>query len=142
MTLAEKLAKAIHAAEEDPGYWIDIAVTDFTHDLHDRMRRCDISQGELARRMGTSRPYVTKLLSGGNFTLQTMVKLAMALDAVVRVRLEGNEARDAQRQVANTEKTTGLVVDLGRRRAEKKSAVVTSTKSDSGVLPLSGSWGR
>jgi transcriptional regulator with XRE-family HTH domain len=97
MTLAEKLAKALDRAEHEPDYWRDIAITDFTRDLHARMQALHISQGELARRMGTSRPYVTKLLAGSNFTLQTMVKIAMALDAVVRVRLEGNEDRSAER---------------------------------------------
>ncbi|HKV12411.1 MAG TPA: helix-turn-helix transcriptional regulator [Thermoanaerobaculia bacterium] len=93
MKLAEKLAKALEEARGSVEYWQDIAETDFTRDLHDRMAKLGISQGELARRMGTSRPYVTKLLDGGNFTLHTMVKLAMALDAVVRVRLEGKEER-------------------------------------------------
>lgn len=137
MSLAEKLAKAIRDAEDDSGYWIDIAVTDFTRDLHERMRAFDISQGELARRMGTSRPYITKLLSGGNFTLQTMVKLAMALDAVVRVRIEGNEARDVQRRAA-AEASGGTVVDLTRHREERVSAVTTG--SDSNTLPLKWSW--
>jgi transcriptional regulator with XRE-family HTH domain len=98
MTLAEKLGKALAQAEDGVDYWRDIAVTDFTRDLHARMKALGISQGELARRMGTSRPYVTKLLEGGNFTLQTMVKLATALDAVVRIRLEGREQRVAEQQ--------------------------------------------
>lgn len=93
MKPAEKLAKALREAQDGVEYWQDIAETDFTRDLHDRMAKLGISQGELARRMGTSRPYVTKLLSGGNFTLETMVKLATALDSVVRIRLEGKEER-------------------------------------------------
>jgi transcriptional regulator with XRE-family HTH domain len=112
MTSAEKLAKALEQAERSVEYWRDIAVTDFTRDLHARMNELGVSQGELARRMGTSRPYVTKLLDGGNFTLQTMVKLAMALDAVVRIRLEGKEERDAKRQAGSA-----VVIDLAEHRA-------------------------
>ncbi len=139
MSLAEKLAKVIETAEEDHNYWMDLAVTDFTHDLHERMRQLDISQGELARRMGTSRPYVTKLLSGGNFTLQTMVKLAMAIDAVVRVRLEGNEVRAAQRQTAAAvEASGGIIVDLTRRREQR---TVSTASTGSYTLPLNLSWG-
>jgi transcriptional regulator with XRE-family HTH domain len=100
MTLAEQLAKALESAEGDVDYWKDIAITDFTRELHARMGELGITQGELARRMGTSRPYITKLLAGSNFTLETMVKLAMALDAVVRVRLEGREERAAERTAA------------------------------------------
>ncbi len=67
--------------------------------------------------MGTSRPYVTKLLDGSNFTLQTMVKLAMALDAVVRIRLEGREEREAERQ-AGSAVTSGaaVIIDLAEHR--------------------------
>lgn len=100
MTLAEQLAQALESAEGDVDYWKDIAITDFTRELHARMRELGITQGELARRMGTSRPYITKLLAGSNFTLETMVKLAMGLDAVVRVRLEGREERAAERWTA------------------------------------------
>jgi transcriptional regulator with XRE-family HTH domain len=100
MNPAEKLSKALGEAEESVEYWLDIAVTDFTRDLHARMAELGVSQGELARRMGTSRPYVTKLLEGGNFTLQTMVKLAMALDAVVRIRLESRAERAEVREAA------------------------------------------
>ena len=100
MSLADKLANSLEQAERDPDYWRDIAVTDFTREVHARMQELGISQGELARRMGTSRPNVTKLLSGSNFTLQTMVRIAMALDAVVRIQIEGNERRAAQRRRA------------------------------------------
>lgn len=113
MSLADKLANSLEQAERDPDYWRDIAVTDFTRELHARMQELGISQGELARRMGTSRPNVTKLLSGSNFTLQTMVRLAMALDSVVRVELEGNEKRAAQRRRATaTAANPAVIVDL------------------------------
>jgi transcriptional regulator with XRE-family HTH domain len=113
MSLADKLANSLEQAERDPDYWRDIAVTDFTREVHARMQELGISQGELARRMGTSRPNVTKLLSGSNFTLQTMVRIAMALDAVVRVELEGNEKRSAQRRrAAATAANPAVIVDL------------------------------
>jgi len=92
MSLREKFAKLIMAAETSMDYWRDVAVSDFTRDLHARMERMSITHAELAARMGTSRPYVTKLLSGGNFTLETMVKLAMALDGVVRIQIEDCDA--------------------------------------------------
>jgi transcriptional regulator with XRE-family HTH domain len=123
MTPAEKLAKAVERAERSVEYWRDIATTDFTRDLHARMKELGISQGELARRMGTSRPYVTKLLDGSNFTLQTMVKLAMALDAVVRIRLEGKEEREAERQAASAAMTgAAVVIDLAEHRADDEAA--------------------
>jgi len=92
MSLRDKFAKLITAAQTSVPYWRDIAISDFTRDLHARMERMGITHTELAARMGTSRPYVTKLLSGGNFTLETMVKLAMALDGAVRIQIEDRDA--------------------------------------------------
>lgn len=91
MSLREKFAHLVETAQSSTAYWRDIAITDFVRDLHARMTRMNVSHAELAARMGTSRPYVTKLLNGGNFTLETMVKLATALDGVVRVHIEDRD---------------------------------------------------
>lgn len=108
----DKYAAMIQEAEESVDYWKDIALTDFARDLHERMRTQKISSAELARRMGTSKSYVSQMLDGGNFTLQTMVKVAMALGAVVRIRLEGKEER-----AATTAQSSAVVVDLAQHRA-------------------------
>ena len=86
---SEILAEAARSVD----YWQDVAQTDFAREMHCRMKERGISAAELARRMGTSKAYVSQLLDGGNFTLLTMVKVAMALGAVVRVQLEGQEER-------------------------------------------------
>lgn len=91
----EKYAAILTEAEQSPDFWQDVALTDFSREMHQRMKELGISASELARRMGTSKAYVSQLLSGGNFTLQTMVKIAMALESVVRVRLEPQEKRKA-----------------------------------------------
>jgi transcriptional regulator with XRE-family HTH domain len=101
-SLSEQFADLLRRSEGSEEYWLDIAISDFAQDLHARMRELGVTHKELAERMGTSRPYVTKLLSGGNFTLQTMVKLAMALDAVVRIRLQGREHRAVERETAGS----------------------------------------
>lgn len=80
-------------AESSVEYWTDVAVNDFARELHELMKRRNVSNAELARRLGVERQYISKLLGGANVTLQTMVKLAMALDGVVRVRLEQREDR-------------------------------------------------
>ena len=92
MSLRDKFALLIEAAETSVEYWRDIAITDFTRDLHARLQRKGLSHADVAVRMGTSRPYVTRLLNGGNFTLETMVKLAMALDGVIRVHIADRDA--------------------------------------------------
>lgn len=54
--------------------------------VHSRIQQLGISQAELARRMGVSRPMVTKLLAGdSNFQLKTLLRLADALDMELMV---------------------------------------------------------
>jgi transcriptional regulator with XRE-family HTH domain len=112
-SLSETFADLLQRAELAEDYWLDMAISDFSRELHARMEAMGVTHRELAKRMGTSRPYVTKLLSGGNFTLQTMVKLAMALDAVVRVRLEDRGKR--AEQLPNPSTVGATVVNIATR---------------------------
>lgn len=75
-------------AQQRDDFWIEAAILEVTEAVTRRMDELAISQSELARRLGTSPAYVTKLLRGrANFTLATIVKLARALDCAVSVRL-------------------------------------------------------
>ena len=67
-------------AERRPEYWEEGAILDFTEALHVAMDEQGMTRAELARRLGTSQAYITRVLSGNaNFTLKTMSKLAFAL---------------------------------------------------------------
>jgi len=84
----EKYRRFIHEAQSSVDYWVDIPITEFGEDVCRLMEEQGVSRAELARRLGTSRAYVTKLLGGNaNFTLQTMAKVAMALGAAVHVHV-------------------------------------------------------
>lgn len=84
----ERYRQLLDRAESSPDYWREAAVIEFTEGLCRRMEEKKISKAELARRMGTSRAYVTRLLAGeANFTLGTMVKLALAVDGSLEVRI-------------------------------------------------------
>lgn len=86
---ADSYSAMLAEARQSVDYWQDVAQTDFAREVHRRMKDMGVSPAELARRMGTSKAYVSQLLDGGNFTLLTMVKIAMALGSVVRIHLEG-----------------------------------------------------
>jgi transcriptional regulator with XRE-family HTH domain len=82
--------------EDHPlSYWVTLARMGFENDLHRLFNELGISRAELAKRLGTSPEYVTKVLNGsaGNFQLSTMTKWARALGAIVQIRLikEGEE---------------------------------------------------
>ena len=52
------------------------------------MQRQGVTRAELARRLGTSQAYITRVLSGNaNFTLKTMARLAHALGMQLDVGL-------------------------------------------------------
>lgn len=84
-------------AERHDDYWIAGLFHDFTESLARRMEEQGVSRAELARRLGTSQAYVTKVLRGNvNFTLATLVKLARAVGAQVRLELCDPASRSAR----------------------------------------------
>jgi plasmid maintenance system antidote protein VapI len=89
----ERYGRLFKEAETHVDYWLAGPVIEFTEDLCRIMKEKKVSRAELARRIGTSRAHITQLLGGGaNFTLLTMVKLAMALDSTVHIHLSDKRA--------------------------------------------------
>ena len=78
----------IEDAKSRDDYWIEDAILQFTMRLHEEMQKQGISKTELARRIGASQPYVTRILKGrDNLTIATMVKLARAAGLKVQISL-------------------------------------------------------
>ncbi|MHB8708579.1 MAG: helix-turn-helix domain-containing protein, partial [Desulfuromonadales bacterium] len=58
----------------------ELAILEFTGQINKLMQEKQISKVELARLLGTSPAYVTKIFRGdANFTMRSMVKLARVL---------------------------------------------------------------
>jgi transcriptional regulator with XRE-family HTH domain len=75
-------------SRETLDYKIESARVDFTEEALGIMAGQGISKADLARRLGVSNPYVTKLLGGGaNLTLESMVRLAEALGCSISTHL-------------------------------------------------------
>jgi len=67
---------------------LEAAKIEFTEEMVKRIDDLGISKSMLADRIGTSPAYVTKILRGStNFTLESMVKIADALDADLRCHI-------------------------------------------------------
>lgn len=82
--------------EETLAYKTEAAVLEFTEELVSWMDCQGLSRADLARKIGCSPAYVTKILRGGtNFTLETMVKVADVLGCKIRTHLqpEGTQTR-------------------------------------------------
>jgi len=76
------------SARNSIAYKTEGAIIEFTEQIVERMLAIKMSKSDLASKLGSSAPYVTKLLRGGtNFTLESMVKVSDALDSEIRIEL-------------------------------------------------------
>ncbi|MFZ1547900.1 MAG: helix-turn-helix transcriptional regulator [Candidatus Nitrotoga sp.] len=61
-------------------YWVEAAKLDFALELTRHMNVQSVSKADMAKRLGTSPAYITKLLRGDtNLTIESMVKASRAL---------------------------------------------------------------
>jgi len=75
-------------ARQHPAYWSYLTTLEFTGNLIAEMDAQCVSGAELARRMGTSRAWVSRVLAGEcNLTAATMGKLAFALGMRVTTQI-------------------------------------------------------
>lgn len=81
-------------AKKGDQFWVEKASLDFTIQLARLMENKGVSKAELARKIGKSPAYVTKLLNGyNNYTIGTMVKIARSIGGSVHIRVTPKEAR-------------------------------------------------
>ena len=74
-------------AEADPVYWTERAILSVTEEIFVAMEKRGMQRSELARRLGTSPAYVTKILRGkANFTLESLARIAFALGGEFQFR--------------------------------------------------------
>jgi len=75
-------------SRETLDYKIESARVDFIEEALGIMAQQGISKADLARHLGVSKPYVSKLLGGGeNLTLESMVRLAETLGCSLSTHL-------------------------------------------------------
>lgn len=80
-TSSERLTELVRRIEESELYDLEGAKHDISEQIYLVMEHQDVSKAKLARKLGKSRAYITKMLQGNaNFTLESLVKIARALD--------------------------------------------------------------
>lgn len=86
-------------------YWVTSLILDFTEGLHKMMEANGVSRSELARRLGVSPAYITKVLRGNvNFTLDSMVRLVRAAGGELNLQV----APKAQKKKNNFNRKEGM----------------------------------
>lgn len=85
---SETFAALFRRLGETDGYHVEAAKIDIAEEIYVAMETQDITRAELARRLGRSRQYVTKILRGSaNFTLESLVKISLALGRQLEVKM-------------------------------------------------------
>jgi transcriptional regulator with XRE-family HTH domain len=88
MSELKTFRELFETARQSLGYKVEGAILEFTEQIVDRMKVLGLSKADLAKRIDSSAPYVTKLLRGGtNFTLESMVKVSDSVDCDLQVKV-------------------------------------------------------
>lgn len=92
--MIEKTFKALFEdARRRDTFHVEEAILQFTSDLHELMKNRGLNKAELARILGKSPAYLTKVFRGdANFTIESMVRLSRALNGQVHLHVAPVEA--------------------------------------------------
>jgi transcriptional regulator with XRE-family HTH domain len=75
-------------------FWLQEAIVDFTEEVTRKMEEEGLTRAKLSEKIGVNPAYITKILRGNtNFTLETMVKVARALNSRVRIHLQREDCQ-------------------------------------------------
>jgi transcriptional regulator with XRE-family HTH domain len=86
--MAPTFQEHMSMGQRHPAYWSYLTTLEFVDGIVAEMDRQGINGAELARRMGTSRAWVSRVLAGEcNLTVASMGKLAFALGMKVTTQL-------------------------------------------------------
>ncbi|MCH7226702.1 helix-turn-helix domain-containing protein [Haloferula sp. A504] len=106
----KKLARAFEKARDSHTYRVEAVSLEFTESLLDRMKEQGVNRTELARRLGTSLAYVSKVLNQpGNLTVDSLVKISDAVGCDLRAHLLPRECE-------------GMWINVQKKRTTKPDA--------------------
>jgi transcriptional regulator with XRE-family HTH domain len=117
--------------QNSEGYELDALKVELCEQIYLIMQREGVTKAELARRLKTSRAYITKLLQGSaNLTLESLVKVARALGCKLSVKLR-SKAGEEFGSIWDAKKVTSSLTEsvIQRRREELRSAGFGATGS-------------
>jgi len=88
-----RVERFIRDARESDEYWEEGAILDFTEQLAALMKKQNVSHAELAKRIEVPPAYISGTMCGNaSYTLASMVRIARALGAEVRVQITEADA--------------------------------------------------
>lgn len=102
-------------ARQHPLWGFELAVLDFADQVDTELERREMTRAELAERAGVKPSYISRVLNNPeNITLQTLFRLANALEMDVKIDLKARRKEKAERpKVRRVQK--GATVAAGAR---------------------------
>lgn len=86
--------KLLTDAKQRDAYWVEKAKLDFSVALNRLFEKSGMSQKEVAEKLNTSPAYITKVFRGdANFTIETMTKLARAVDGQLQIHISPKHSK-------------------------------------------------
>jgi len=90
----KKYKKQFENAKKKDCYWINQITLQFATALWNKMQANGIKPSELAKIIGTSPAYITKVLRGdANYTVETLYKLSKAVDCKIEINIVDKEPK-------------------------------------------------
>ncbi|WP_404358514.1 helix-turn-helix domain-containing protein [Methylotuvimicrobium sp. KM1] len=97
--------KLLADAKQRDSYWVEKAKLDFSVALNHLFEKSGMSQKALAEKLGASPAYITKVFRGDvNFTIETMTKLARAVDGQLHIHISPKHSKSHWFDVLQTQK--------------------------------------
>jgi transcriptional regulator with XRE-family HTH domain len=117
----EKLREHFRKIENDPRFVAEGMKLAFADDLVRLLATRGLKRTELAEKLGTNRGYITRVLDTEyNLTVETMARIALALDARITLRMLPREEVERRPRSTATLRTA--------RRRERQAEFIASDK--------------
>ena len=88
MKLSKAFQEAEEIAREHDTYWAESLKIEFAMALEKQRRMAGMSYSQIADKIKTSAAYITKIFRGeSNLTIESMVKLARAVDGCITIEI-------------------------------------------------------
>ncbi len=92
-------------ARQHDDYWAERAKLEFSCELERLRKLAGLKYADLARKLGTSPAYVTKVFRGdANLSIETMVKFSRAVDGELRIHIAPQNTVTRWYDVIDTQK--------------------------------------
>ncbi len=97
MKMDKGLLASLDEDKKTDGYWVEKAKLDFSMSLERQLRQAKMNYAALAKKIGTSAVYITKIFRGdSNVTIESMVKLARATGGELDIQIVDRTAATYQ----------------------------------------------